>query len=101
MKLLIIFSINRIATPILVYYFVLSILSLYSSLSLSLCIEDCMLLYPVSRIFCTEYALENADKYKSYISPPPKSVSAKPPFDGSRRIRVRVIPAPANQNGSL
>ena len=36
MKLLIIFSINRIATPILVYYFVLSILSLYSSLSLSL-----------------------------------------------------------------
>lgn len=60
-----------------------------------------MLLYPVSRIFCTEYALENADKYKSYISPPPKSVSAKPPFDGSRRIRVRVIPAPANQNGSL
>lgn len=47
MKLLIIFSINRIATPILVYYFVLSILSLHSSLSLSLCIEDCMLLYPV------------------------------------------------------
>ena len=38
MKLLIIFSINRIATPILVYYFVLSILSLYSSLSLSLCV---------------------------------------------------------------
>ena len=36
MKLLIIFSINRIATPILVYYFVLSILSLYTSLSLSL-----------------------------------------------------------------
>lgn len=77
----------------IVYYSVLSILSLYSSLSLYRTDTPYSILW---------HAITSADKYKSYITPPGEvCVSAKPPFDGSRCIRVRVIPEPANQNGSF